>query len=228
MFLYYITDRTQFPGDENARRIALLDKIAEASASGIDYIQLREKDLPTRELESLTNAAVRILGHNLADRGNSRTRLLINSRVDVAIACGADGVHLRSDDISPGDVRKIWRARRGHLPVIAVSCHTVADVARVASERADFAVFAPVFEKKDMPDTPAAGLSALRQACEQKVPVLALGGVNLLNARSCIEAGAAGIAGIRLFQRGKISEVVRLLRTLTMEGTEKHRGKHPT
>jgi thiamine-phosphate pyrophosphorylase len=214
LLLYYITDRTQFSGDEKARRKALLDKIAEAAACGVDYIQLREKDLSGRELESLADAAVRMV------RENSRntlptTRLLINSRVDVAIACRADGVHLRSEDISPNDVRRIWSARRSDRPTIAVSCHTVRDVGRAAAEGADFAVFAPVFEKRDMPNAPATGLSALREVCQQKLPVLALGGVNLENARSCIEAGAAGIAGIRLFQDQDIAAVVATLQSQT-------------
>ena len=216
MLLYYITDRTQFPGDENARRIAVLANIAEAATWGVDYVQLREKDLPTRELESLANAALRTIEQNSqSGNGRTRTRLLINSRVDVAMVCGADGVHLRSEDISPNDVRRVWSARRSDVPVIGVSCHSVGDVARAASERADFAVLAPVFEKKDTPGAPATGLSALREACHQSIPVLALGGVNLENARSCIEAGAAGVAGIRLFQRGNLSEVVRLLRSKT-------------
>jgi len=213
LLLYYITDRTQFPGDEKGRRSTLLSKMAEAAACGVDYIQLREKDLSTRELESLAFAALRAVQENSqANNRSSRTRLLINSRTDVAIACDADGVHLRSDDVSPRDVRKIWGARRNDSPVIGVSCHTVADVVRAASEGADFAVFAPVFEKKDAPATPSTGLTTLREACQQNIPVLALGGVNLENARSCIEAGAAGIAGIRLFQEGNLSDVVRLLR----------------
>ena len=213
MLLYYITDRAQFAGDEDSRRRALLNKIAEAAACGIDFIQLREKDLPTRELESLAHAAVRIIQENCGSRNQrSRARLLINSRVDVAIACGADGVHLRSDDISPRDVRSLWASSHGKgLPVVAVSCHTTVEVARAASEGTDFAVFAPVFEKKDAPGSPAAGLTALREARLQNVPVLALGGINLDNARSCIEAGAAGVAGIRLFQERNIGEVVRLL-----------------
>ena len=214
MLLYYITDRTQFPGDENARRRALLDKIAEAAASGIDSIQLREKDLSGRELELLTNAAVEVVRENTRN-GQPPTRLLINSRVDVAIACGADGVHLRSEDISPSDVRKVWSVRRDEPPLIGVSCHSVKDVARAASEGADFAVFAPVFEKKDMPDSPAAGLPALHEACQQKIPVLALGGVNLENARSCIEAGAAGVAAIRLFQDQDIAAAVATLQSQT-------------
>jgi len=213
LLLYYITDRTQFPGDENACRQALLAKIAEAARCGVDLIQLREKDLPTRELEALTRAAVRIIQRPGTENGELTTRLLINSRSDVAIACGADGVHLRSNDISPSETRKIWAQARysAHL-VVSVSCHSAVDVAQAASEDADFAVFAPVFEKKDSPQSTAVGLDGLREACRLKVPVLALGGITLTNARACLDAGAAGIAAIRLFQENDIADVVRRLR----------------
>ena len=208
MLLCYITDHTQFPGYENARQRSLLAKIAEATRSGVDLIQLREKDLSTRDLEVLTRAALRVMGDN---SGQPVTRLLINSRSDIPIACGAHGVHLRSDDISPQEVRKIW-AGAGHSALVSVSCHSAVDVTRAADEGADFAVFAPVFEKKDDPRTRSAGLDGLREACRQNISVLALGGITLKNARACIDAGAAGIAAIRLFQENDIAEVVRQLR----------------
>jgi len=214
--LYYITDRSQFHGDEPARRRALLAKIAEAAQAAVDYIQLREKDLTGRELEILAREAVAIIRENpLTANYQSRTaRLLINSRTDIALAVGADGVHLRSDDISPSEVRQVWSkcgvgAPARERPVIAVSCHTHADILRAESDGADFAVFAPVFEKKG---AVPAGLAALREACRAKIPVLALGGVTLENAASCLDAGAAGIAAIRLFQENKIEDVVRALR----------------
>jgi thiamine-phosphate pyrophosphorylase len=100
------------------------------------------------------------------------------------------------------------------LPFIAVSCHSVTDVLRAKSKGADFVVFAPVFEKRDAPATQPKGLSALREACAVKIPVLALGGVTLENAASCLAEGASGIAGIRLFQENKIEDVVRALRGL--------------
>jgi len=200
LLLYYITDRTQFAGDEASRRRALLDEIAKAARCNVDFIQLREKDLSGRELEALTRDAVGAVREN-----SSRTRLLINSRTDVAVACGADGVHLRSQDVLPGEVRAVWR--KG-APVISVSCHAQADVARAAAEGADFAVFAPVFEKQGFS---AAGLEALRAACEHPIKVLALGGVTLDNARACVEAGAAGVAGIRLFQGNHVAKVVAAL-----------------
>jgi thiamine-phosphate pyrophosphorylase len=209
LLLYYITDRTQFAGDESLRRHRLLQKIAECARFGVDYVQLREKDLATRELESLAREAARILRAAAA----SQTRLLVNSRTDVAIACGADGVHLRSDDISRSEVRQVWNhAGRADRPLVGVSCHAAEEVRRAVSDGADFAVFAPVFAKNNVADARPAGLDALRQACREKIPVLALGGVTLGNAQACLEAGAAGIAGIRLFQENEISRVVDVVR----------------
>ncbi|HXM20679.1 MAG TPA: thiamine phosphate synthase [Terriglobales bacterium] len=212
MLLYYTTDRTQFPGDDNARLRALLAKITEATLCGVDLIQLRDKDLSTRELEGLARTALDIVRENSRPGTENReltTRLLINSRTDIALACGADGVHLRSDDISPSEVQRIWaQVRYSARAIVSVSCHSAGDVADAASELADFAVFAPVFEKKDISKAGPAGLNGLREACRQKIPVLALGGITLKNARACLEAGAAGIAGIRLFQENDIAEVV--------------------
>jgi thiamine-phosphate pyrophosphorylase len=210
--LYYITDRSQFGGDERGRRLALLEKIAEATRAGIDYIQLREKDLSGRELEMLAREAVGVVRRN-----SSSTRLLINSRVDVALAAGADGVHLRADDVAPQEVAGILSssaaaARAGHF-TIAASCHSNDDVTRAESEAVDFVVFAPVFGKGGARQASPTGLVALREACQAKIPVLALGGVTMKNAASCVDAGAAGIAGIRLFQENKIEDVVRALRT---------------
>ena len=109
--LYYITERTAFPGDEPARRHHLLQKIAETARAGIDYIQLREKDLPTRDLESLAGEAVKIIAQLRTENRELRTSLLINSRTDIALAVGADGVHLRAEDISPQDIREVWQHR---------------------------------------------------------------------------------------------------------------------
>ena len=214
MILLYITDRVQFAGDESARQGALLAKIAEAARCGVDLIQLREKDLPVRELEILARAAVRVVRENSALEAEKReTRLLINSRTDVAITSGADGVHLRSNDISPSEVQKIWvRGGQRTRALVSVSCHFAAEVARAAAEGADFAVSAPIFEKKDAPQARPAGLDGLREVCRQKIPVLALGGITIENARACLDAGAAGIAGIRLFQENDIAEVVRRLK----------------
>jgi thiamine-phosphate pyrophosphorylase len=219
--LYYITDRTAFPGDEPTRRRRLLEKIQEAARAGVDYIQLREKDLPTRDLESLSRDAIMVLAELRTENRELRTVLLINSRTDVALAVGADGVHLRSEDVSPQEVRALWqrhhecgasasaRANSPREPLIAVSCHSPAEVAKAAASTATLAVFAPVFEKKG---SKPVGLSMIHKACVANIPVLALGGITITNAPSCLEAGAAGIAAIRLFQDNNIAEVVKHLR----------------
>jgi thiamine-phosphate pyrophosphorylase len=217
--LYYITDRSAFEGDESAQFKRLLEKISEAAQAGVHYIQLREKDLSMRKLELLAREAVAVLKQLRTDNGKLRTRLLINSRTDVALAAGADGIHLRSDDISPREVRAIWgnacgagalaRENRKGESLVGVSCHTAEEVNRAAEREGDFAVFAPVFEKKG---SVARGLNQLREACNSRIPVLALGGITLENAPSCVDAGAAGIAAIRLFQENKIIEVVNKLR----------------
>ena len=218
--LYYITDRTAFAADESTRRRRLLDKIAEAAHAGVDYIQLREKDLPTRELEMLARKAAQVVreASKLApDPWPLTPALLINSRTDVALASGADGVHLRSGDLTPQEVRAIWekcgagasaRELSPREPLIGVSCHSPEEVKQAEANGATFAVFAPVFEKKNLPKAHPAGLAQLREACKVQIPVLALGGITLENAKSCLEAGAAGIAAIRLFQEHDIKDVV--------------------
>ena len=215
--LYYITDRTAFAADEPTRRRHLLNKIAEAARAGVDYIQLREKDLPTRELEMLAREAVYILRQLRTGNRELRTALLINSGTDIALAAGADGVHLRSDDITPPEVRAVWEkcgagaSARGlspREPLIGVSCHSPEEVKQAEADGANFAVFSPVFEKKDVPNAHPAGLAQLREACKVQIPVLALGGITLENAKSCLEAGTAGIAAIRLFQEHDIKDVV--------------------
>lgn len=204
-------------------------KIAECAAAGVDYIQLREKDLRGRELEMLAQRAMAALG-------GSRTRLLINSRTDVALACGAHGVHLAANDLAASEVRTIFgravfnravsspvlsspekQARTGAgVPVISVSAHSEAEVAYAEAHGADLAVLAPVFEKGGAGNP--AGLELLRRVCHSThaasspIPVFALGGVTLQNAQQCLQAGATGIAGIRLFQENDVSEVVKRLR----------------
>jgi thiamine-phosphate pyrophosphorylase len=212
--LYYITDRSQFGGNEPARRLALFGKVAEAARVGVDYIQLREKDLSGRELESLAREVVAVIRQH-----SSSTRLLINSRVDVALAAGADGVHLRAGDVAPRDVAGMLGVSAqplrtaGHFSfIIAASCHSNEDVACAESEAVDFAVFAPVFGKSGAREASPTGLAALHEACHAKIPILALGGVSTKNAKSCLDAGAAGVAGIRLFQENRIEDVVRALR----------------
>lgn len=212
VLLYYITDRSQFPGSESDRRQLLLEKIAECARAGVHYIQLREKDLSSRELTTLARAAIQAVREN----SPSGTRLLINSRTDVAYAVGAGGVHLPTGDLEPAQVRDIWERAGGKTqPIITAACHSPSEVAQAAANSASMAIFAPVFEKPGVTPPAPTGLAALRAACAHPIPVLALGGVTLQNAASCLEAGAAGVAAIRLFQENDANLVVEAISRLT-------------
>jgi thiamine-phosphate pyrophosphorylase len=211
--LYYITDRRQFPGDDHQRERLLVAKIAECAAAGVEYIQLREKDLERRALEELVRKAMGVLG-------GSQTRLLINSRTDVALACGAHGVHLPANDLAASEVRAIFARAGKSEPVIVVSTHSATEVASAEAHGASFAVFGPVFEKTGSANRE--GLEQLRRICHRTeaaqpaMPVWALGGITLENAQQCIAAGAAGIAAIRLFQENDVHALVKKLRSLQL------------
>jgi len=233
VLLYYITDRSQFPGTPEEQQQAALSKIGEAARAGVDFIQLREKNLSGRALESLAREAVETVRKNSRPSDvKTRTRLLINSRVDVALATGADGVHLSSMDLPASEVRAIIGKTAAQDSgevyrdfVVASSCHSAEDVAQAYAHGADFVVFGPVFEKVMPPARSGVGISVLRDVCitpespknvegvpVPRLPVLALGGITLQNARECVAAGAAGIAAIRLFQENDVSELVRVLK----------------
>jgi len=224
--LYYITNRNAFPGDEPARQRQLLEKIVEATLAGVDYIQLREKDLPTRELERLASEAVKMVKQIQLETRNPRleTKFLINSRTDIALAAGADGVHLRSDDISPAEVQiivsKSTRDSKQETRnfIVGVSCHSIGEVRRAAHDGASFAILAPIFGKetteKQSKRIQPLGVDSLKTACDGNLSVFALGGVTLENAQICLDAGVQGIAGIRLFQENNLTETVRGLRSM--------------
>ena len=177
------------------------------AADGIDLIQLREPTLTAGELYAAARAMLAAL------ESSPHTKLLINSRADVALAAPAHGVHLtsRAGELTPSQVRTLYAAAALPRPIVAVSCHTLEDVLRARDHQADLLVFGPVFEKRRYEKDGSgellregSGLDLLCQAClaAGPVPVLALGGVTRENTRLCLEAGAQGIAAIRLFAQG--------------------------
>jgi thiamine-phosphate pyrophosphorylase len=177
----YITDRRACSD--------LLDCMVRAADSGVDFIQIREKGLTGRELLYLVDSAVRCLTR-------WPVKVLVNSRIDVALAVGAHGAHLPSDSVPAEAWRRIVPA--GFL--IGQSCHS-ADEVRAASA-VDFVLYGPVFSTPGK--GPATGLDSLRSIAEiATVPVYALGGITRENAESCVSAGAAGIAAIRMFQESR-------------------------
>ena len=197
MIRYAITDRSRFPGSDAEKTAALLQLAEQWARLGIDFVQLREKQMPVGALTELAQKMVHVLG--------PETKLLVNGRADVAVAAGAAGVHLTAhpDELTPEQVRRVFAIAGAAVPVVSVSCHSVAEVERARDGGADLVLFAPVFEKTVAGEqvSPGAGLDALRHACVAAgtMPVLALGGVTADNAALCMEAGAAGVAGIRLF-----------------------------
>jgi thiamine-phosphate pyrophosphorylase len=199
------------PISENSRTDpahALLETIRKAAAAGINWIQIREKDLGTLALAEL----VRRAGAATRETG---ARILVNDRLDVALATGAAGVHLGEMSL-PVETVAEWRRSAGRAEFrIGVSCHSMEAAREADVAGADYIFFGPVFAtpSKAVFGAPQ-GIERLREVCRAvRIPVLAIGGVTVENAHSCFAADAAGVAAIRLFQESEdVSAVVKHLR----------------
>jgi thiamine-phosphate pyrophosphorylase len=157
---------------------------------GVELVQLRERNLSARDLADLTRQVLRIPNPH-------GTKILLNDRADVAIACNASGVHLR-DNAPPAE------RFRHYGCVVSMSCHSPEDTPNAGA--AEYVLLAPIFKPLSKHDRrPVLGTRAIEEFVRRSsTPVLALGGITQENARSCLDAGAAGIAGITYFALGKL------------------------
>jgi thiamine-phosphate pyrophosphorylase len=197
--LCYVTDRRSLP---HATGNALTQKIDAILAAGVDWVQIREKDLCARELAVLTREV--LLRTTVHSRGkNQASRILVNDRVDVALAERADGVHLGETGLPVDEVARLIATHISHRDfLVGASCHSLEGAKSAASGGAGYLFFGPVFATPSKAAFgPPQGVERLAEVCRAiAIPVLAIGGITLENAGACLAAGAAGLAAIRLFQ----------------------------
>lgn len=191
MTLCLVTDRRRLArgaASPEAARACLLDQVRYAVDAGVDLIQVRERDLDAVDLSALVRDIVGLT------RGTA-TRVVVNDRLDVAIACNADGVHLRGDSIAPASARRLAPSRF----LIARSVHTVDEAVRMTD--ADYLIAGTVFRSASKPgDGPLLGLAGLKAIVDAvSVPVLAIGGISADRIGEICVAGASGLAAIGLF-----------------------------
>jgi thiamine-phosphate pyrophosphorylase len=216
LVLCYVTDQHNLAAAESgeAQKILLL-KIEAAAAAGVDWIQIREKDLSARDCASLTREALQRAAKSQAGHA-ARTRIIVNDRLDVTLTENAGGVHLGDKSLPLAEAQRLVadRGKRSDF-LIGVSCHSLEAARAAARDGADYLFFGPVFATPSKAAFGAPqGLERLATVCrEVSIPVLAIGGITLENASSCFAAGASGIAAIRLFQDARdISSLVQSLR----------------
>ena len=183
----------------------LLRLVEAAAAAEVNFVQLREKNLSGRTLFEVTARAAEIVR-------STSTRLLVNDRADIAMGAGAHGVHLTSRSMNASVVRRTF----GLDFIVGASTHSIAEARAAEKEGADFVVFGPVFDtaSKQAYGQPL-GVTALHNVVSTLpgLPILALGGITLENVSACLDAGAIGIAAIRLLQDpAKLSKVVSQIR----------------
>jgi thiamine-phosphate pyrophosphorylase len=210
----YVTDRLSLdvaPGQN--REAALTQRIENALRAGIRWLQIREKDLPARKLIGITRVVLQTCS-DLAIRDEAR--ILVNDRCDVAWAAGAAGVHLGEKSLPVRMLVKARHARGLAQFLVGASCHSAEGAIKAADEGADYIFFGPIFATPSKAGLGAPqGLAKLAQVCGTvPIPVIAIGGITIENARACRETGAAGIAAIRLFQQKvDLAEIVANLMT---------------
>jgi thiamine-phosphate pyrophosphorylase len=217
--LCYVTDRSGFSGVEaREAQETLLLKMETAAAAGVDWIQIREKDLSGRDCGLLTREALQRAAKSPASNA-APTSILVNDRLDVALSEGAGGVHLGENSLPLPEAKRLVKAQAlsQHF-LIGVSCHSVETARSAASGGADYLFFGPIFATPSKAAFGAPqGLERLAEVCHAvSIPVLAIGGITLANASACLAAGASGIAAIRLFQDARdMSSLVQSLRKQT-------------
>jgi thiamine-phosphate pyrophosphorylase len=203
--LCYVTDRKALPAIAGADPAStLLECIEQAARAGVDWIQLREKDLEGRPLFELATKAIAACAAAASGSGK-QARILVNDRLDVAWSAHAAGVHLGENSVPVGEVIR-WRNRAGRPDLlVGRSCHSLEAAAQAAADGADYIFFGPVFATPSKQAFgPPQGLERLERVCRAvSLPVLAIGGITPQNARACLKAGASGIAAIRLFQQAQ-------------------------
>jgi thiamine-phosphate pyrophosphorylase len=179
-----------------------LYKIKAASLAGVDWIQIREKDLSGRECVLLAREALRRTEQS-SNSSATRTRILVNDRLDVALAEGTGGVHLGENSLPVQEVRRCVDSRGERKDfLVGVSCHSLAAAKSAASGGADYIFFGPVFATPSKAAFGAPqGIERLKEVCRAvSIPVIAIGGITLSNSAACLSAGASGLAAVRLFQ----------------------------
>jgi thiamine-phosphate pyrophosphorylase len=195
MKLCYVTDRKALAGSAEAQIHLLLEKMESAARAGVEWIQIREKDLSGRKLAAVVSEALR--------RIPKSCRLLVNDRLDVACALGAGGVNLGEKSLPVKEAKRLVRERKFATELlVGVSVHSLEATRAAERNGADYVLFGPVFETPSkVIFGPAHGMERLAVVCKSvAIPVVAIGGITLENARECAAAGAAGVAAIRMFQ----------------------------
>lgn len=197
MKAYAIAD---FDGETDTS--TFLDRVTRLSERAVDVIQIRAKSLDDADLLELASQC--------RSRIEAPSKMLINGRADIAVAAGADGVHLPADGIGVAAAREI-----GPGLVVGRSCHSVGEVRRARSERADYVLLGPVHSTRTGSKPAAVGPADLAEAVGLGIPVYALGGFDISRVERLRSTGVEGVAAITLFMRDEpLDRVVEKVRAV--------------